>query len=122
MIKLKKVWREKWKILEGLWYNHIVFFFNKTHWAVRQVDQRRDICSDCPNLDLTGTGPNVVIKGHPACAICGCNIKELTACLSCSCSLTQIGQEPNWKPIKVKNDYKIESKIETKDKRDDKVY
>jgi len=113
MKKLQKIWAKKWKILEGVWYNHIVFTFNKKHWAFKKVDERRQICAGCPFLDADGSSENTVIKGKPACGICGCNIKELTACLSCNCSADQ----PYWTAINIKDDYKIEAAIDIKDKQ-----
>lgn len=102
------MWKNKWKILEGVWYNHFVFYFNKTHWAKKLVEDRRLECSTCPNLDYFGKGDNVIIKGKPACGLCGCNIKEKTACLSCECDAQK------WKSVKVKNDYLIEQKLDGK--------
>lgn len=93
MNKIKKAWRNKWKILEGLWYNHVVFLFNKKHWAAYEVEQRRAICAKCPLLDKEGKGENVLLPGLPSCGVCGCNIKELTACLSCECSYED---DPKW--------------------------
>lgn len=115
MTKLNKIWKSRYKILEGIWYNHIVFFFNKTHWAFREVNKRRNICSECPNLDKEGVGENVVIRGKPNCGVCGCVITELTACLSCKCSLSEIEESPKWDSIFLKDDYKIESKITVND-------
>lgn len=118
MKKLKKIWKSRAKILEGLWYNHIVFFFNKKHWAFKLVQKRREICASCPMLDEKGTGPEVVIKGKPACGICGCNIKELTASLSSDCS----ADTPLWKGVSIKKDYEIEALIQTKDIQDDYIH
>lgn len=102
--KGKTIWRNRKKILEGIWYNHVVFFFNKKHWAKREVEHRRNICDTCPYLDRIGRGNNVILKGQPACSFCGCNIKEKTACLSCECAHI----EPKWKAISIKNEHLIE--------------
>jgi hypothetical protein len=115
MTKLKEIWSKKWKILEGIWYNHVIFKLNKTHWAYREVKIRRSECASCEFLDKDGSGPEAVIKGKPACGICGCNIKELTACLSCSCSLSDVSENPKWKAISLKKDYLIEEKIDKLD-------
>lgn len=103
------IWKNKWKILEGIWYNHIVFHFNKTHWAKKLVEERRTICSTCKYLDRYGLSERVVLKGKPACSLCGCNIQEKTACLSCECPIEDF---PKWKGVKVKNDYLIEAKLD----------
>jgi len=112
MTKLSKIWHSKWKILEGIWYNHIVFFFNKTHWAYHEVKKRREACLSCPYFDKDGTGPNVVVDGQPSCGICGCVIVELTACLSCDCS---DDATPRWRALKLKQEEVIEEKINIRD-------
>lgn len=110
-MKLMKIWKKKWKILEGLFYNHIVFYFNKKHWAKKEVEERRKICMSCPFLDRYGEAEVTVIKGKPACGICGCNIMELTASLSSECSATERGMFSKWKSINIKNSQKIEESI-----------
>lgn len=60
-------------------------------------EQRKAICLNCPFLDKDGTEEKTVIKGKPACSICGCNIELLTACMDCDCSLVDINREPKWK-------------------------
>lgn len=112
-MNIKKIWKNKWKILEALWYNHVIFRLDKLHWAKKQVEDRRIQCYLCPKLDREGQGDNVILKGHPSCSFCGCNIFELTACLSCECSWEE---KPRWKKIKIKDDYKFESRINTEDK------
>jgi hypothetical protein len=110
--KFVKIWKNKWKILEGVWYNHVVFFLNKKHWAIKLVLHRRAICQTCEHYDEEGKGDNVILKGLPACGLCGCNEKEKTACLSCHCSLKDFDKLPLWDKVVVKNDYLIESQIE----------
>lgn len=94
MTKLKKIWESKWHILEGI-MNSLVIWISPG--KSKRVKSRREICSVCIHYDKNGSGPNAAIEGKPACGICGCNIKLLTACLSCECSLTDIGEEPKWK-------------------------
>lgn len=118
MTKLKKIWTSKWKILEGLWYNHVVFVFNKKHWAMKIVKQRRAICAVCPLLDKEGTGKNVILKGKPACSICGCSIRELTSSLSSDCSTIP----SKWEAVNRSDDYKLEAYINTKDLQDDQIH
>lgn len=95
-MNLKKIWKSKWKILDGVIHSLIINFTPKIK---KQIKQRRALCANCNYLDLTGTGELTVVKGEPACGICGCNIKLLTASLSSECSLSDIGQEPKWKKI-----------------------
>jgi hypothetical protein len=97
--KIQKVWTNKWKILEGVWTNHIAWPFLKSYLR-NEIYQRRAQCFGCPHLDRFGTGENVILKHFPACSLCGCNIKEKTACLSCHCSLKDEGKKPRWKAIK----------------------
>lgn len=118
MKKIKKIWKNKFKILEGMWFNHIVFFFNKKHWALKLVKNRREICKACPHLDKEGKSEEVIIPGFPACGICGCNIKEMTASLSYSCP----DNPKRWEPIQVKNDYILEDHVTTNDRKNGQVY
>ncbi len=106
-----KIWKNRKKILEGLWYNHVVFFFNKTHWARKLVEERRNQCATCPYLDKEGINDNTVLKGIPACSLCGCSISEKTACLSCNCTLKDYGLDHRWDAVNIKNDYLIEAKL-----------
>jgi hypothetical protein len=107
-----RIWKNRWKILEGIWYNHIVFYFNKKHWAKKLVEDRRKICASCPYLDKEGKEKKTIIKGLPACGLCGCNIKEKTACLSCQCTLGEFETVPRWEAVNIKNDYLIEAKLD----------
>jgi len=88
------VWNDKWSILEGFW-NSVTIFVSPN--KRRTIKTRREVCSVCVHCDKKGERDNAFIKGKPACGICGCNIKILTACLSCECSLNDIGEEPKWK-------------------------
>lgn len=119
MNKLKKVWKSKTKILEALWFNHVIFLINPRHWAKREVLKRRDVCKGCPFIDKEGKGENIVIKGKPGCGICGCNIYELTACISCDCSYEE---SPKWKALNIKNPYKVETDINLMDRRNGEIY
>ncbi len=110
--KIKRIWSNKWKISEGLWYNHVVFNVDPKHWAKRLVEDRRIQCYLCPHLDRDGSGPNAVVKGFPACGICGCNIVEKTASLSSDCALLEEGKEPRWRSVKVKNEAELEKYID----------
>lgn len=85
---LGKVYHHFPKILNGI--------FNFLFGSRIERRQRLAICKECTHYDEQGITKNVVIKGKPACDICGCNIKLLTACTTCECSLADIGEEPKW--------------------------
>jgi hypothetical protein len=101
--------------MEGVWFNHIVFFFNKKHWAYKEVLHRRAICMQCPYYDKYGAGRKTVLKGLPACYLCGCNIDEKTACLSCECTLVELDRRPKWSALKKPNLSKLEKLIQKED-------
>lgn len=104
-----------------MWYNHIVFFFNKKHWAKYIVLHRKAICQTCPFYDEKGTSENVILKGFPACSICGCNINEKTACLSCHCALKDEGIKPHWDVITKKDVNKLEKSLSDWGKESQKI-
>lgn len=88
---MKNLWKEKRKILEGL--TNTYFGSDRTHLIAQT---RAEICQECPHWDKEGTSSQVVIKGQPACSLCGCNTKVHTHCLSCSCSDEE---NPRWDKI-----------------------
>lgn len=90
----RKVYHHLPKILNGV-FNF--FFGSKIKRRTKlMIESRIKICEVCPHYDYEGKTQNVVIKGKPACDICGCNINLLTACTECECSLSDIGEEPKW--------------------------
>lgn len=109
------------KILEGFWYNHIVFFFNPNHYALREVKRRREICKSCFYYDRFGWSKEAKIKGFPACKACGCMIAEKTACISCECGMVEIGKDPKWGPIKTKDEDVAQSYVDGKDKQNARI-
>lgn len=85
------------KILNGI-FN---FLFGsrirgRESYFTKFVELRENICINCTYYDEDGTHENTVIKGKPACSICGCNIKLLTNCTDCVCSKEDIGEKPLW--------------------------
>lgn len=63
--------------------------------------QRSIICESnaCGFYDLKGTSPLAVLRGKPACAGCGCNIKVKTHSLSSFCYLKDIERNPLWDAV-----------------------
>lgn len=80
-----------YKIVNGIFH----FLFSS------RIESRKRlaICQSCIYFDQKGETEKVVLKGKPACSICGCNIKLLTACRACDCSLADINEEPKWTAI-----------------------
>lgn len=91
---LGRVYHHFPKILNGI-FNF--FFKSKIDRRTKlMIKNRISICKGCNHYDQKGLSKNAAIKGKPACDICGCNIKLLTACTTCECSLADIGEEPKW--------------------------
>jgi len=92
MIQFRRFYKEVLphtsKILNGV-FN---YFFGS---RIRRR-QRMAICTGCEYYDQKGEGEKVVLKGKPACSICGCNVKLLTSCTDCVCSREDIGLTPLW--------------------------
>ncbi len=62
------------------------------------IKERSSICATnkCRYYDAQGSTDKAVIKGKPACAICGCNIAFLTSLPESRCSLHELNQTPLW--------------------------
>jgi hypothetical protein len=77
--KIKKIWKSKWLILEG------VFNYYFTRKKIERIaSYRNDICSTCPLIDLKGDKCEVP-GTQPCCSDCGCSLKYKTRSLSSSC-------------------------------------
>lgn len=87
---MKNIWKNRKKILEGL-INWVTGKYRKI------AKERQEICKACVHYDKHGISDNVVIKGKPACDICGCSISLLSHAMSASCSLEDIDKVPKWK-------------------------
>ena len=83
------IWKKRKKILEGFW-NYIIGKHRKV------AKERRRICESCIHYDKYGQSELVVLKGKPACDICGCSISFLTHAMSATCSLEEIDKVPKW--------------------------
>jgi hypothetical protein len=84
MSTLKKIWKERKKIIEGITNSVIRDSF------VEQVAALRfDICNECPSK-----GKKCAVKGTaPCCNECGCSLTFKTRSLSSECPLGK------WEPI-----------------------
>ena len=93
MHKIQEVWKNKWKILSGIWNSK---FGTKEIKSIAET--RLSICQSnkCGFYDAEGKSENTFIKGEPACGVCGCNIKFLVNSLESKCSLQELGKEPLW--------------------------
>jgi hypothetical protein len=91
---MKEVWKNKWKIIEGIWNSWF-----PSAYVTRIASKRALICASnkCGYNDEAGVSPKVVVKGSPACALCGCKRSYMVHSLSKECSLSLIGLTPLWK-------------------------
>lgn len=95
--KLQKIWDNRLHIAEGAF--NLYLSMNK---EVKEESVRRlAICqaNTCSHWDSTGTSEKLVNKGIPGCTLCGCRGDMKTSCMSCHCSLKDIGQEPLWDKV-----------------------
>jgi len=77
--KIKKIWKNKWLILEGM------FNYYFTRKKIEKVaTYRNDICSTCPLIDLKGNKCEVP-GTQPCCGDCGCSLKYKTYSMSSEC-------------------------------------
>ena len=77
--KIKKIWKSKWLILEG------VFNYYFTRKKIKKIaSYRYDICSTCPLIDLKGNKCEVP-GTQPCCGDCGCSLKYKTYSMSSAC-------------------------------------
>ena len=77
--KIKKIWKNKWLILEGM------FNYYFTRKKIEKIaSYRYDICSTCPLIDLKGN--KCEMPGtQPCCGDCGCSLKYKTYSMSSEC-------------------------------------
>lgn len=95
--KLQKAWENRNQIVEGFYNAYISG--NKEIQA--EIQRRVTICRTnvCGHHDPEGKGDNVILKGEPACGICGCHDLAKAGCMSCVCTLQDIGEKPLWEPL-----------------------
>jgi len=91
--KIQKAWKDKWKIIKGMWNS--IF---GTSTIKKIAKERLSICQSnkCGYYDKQGKSDKVFVPGEPACGICGCNLKFLTASMESKCSLAELGKDPLW--------------------------
>ena len=77
--KIKKIWKNKWLILEGM------FNYYFTRKKIKRVAYwRNEICKTCPLFDPEGH--KCEIPGtQPCCGDCGCSLKYKTYSMSSAC-------------------------------------
>lgn len=79
--KIKKIWKNKWNILEGI-YNS--YFLKRKYNKI--VKMRDNICRGCEHYDTAGT--NCMVPGtQPCCGYCGCSLKFKQHSMSSGCDL-----------------------------------
>lgn len=91
--KLKKIWKNKFKIIEGVWNS----WFPSAY--VKNVAGRRlKICKTnlCGFYEPVGASESCVVKGKGCCGGCGCNITYKTSSLSSYCYLKDMNIDPLW--------------------------
>lgn len=93
---LLNAWKNRRKILEGIWNSIFPNSFVKKIAA-----ERRKICESntCGYYDSKGINNACYIKGSPCCIACGCNMKWKHHSLSSQCGLSSVEKEPLWKSI-----------------------
>lgn len=91
---LKLAWDRRDQIAEGLYNTYL----NHKPEIAEEAERRRKLCEEgtCGFYDGTGTNPRLVVKNQPGCVLCRCNINIKSNCMSCHCSLQDIGETPKW--------------------------
>ena len=95
-MNIKKIWDNKYNIIEG-YFNTYINWWNRKN--IKQVSNKRlIICRSniCGFYDEHGTSKAAYIKGTESCGLCGCKLIEKTSCLHCNCALLDNKQEPLW--------------------------
>lgn len=95
--KLQKAWENRAHIAEGLWNTYI----SHNQEIKDEAARRLSICeaNTCGYWDSTGTSDKLLVKGKPGCTGCGCTGEYKVACMSCDCTLKELGQTPLWEAI-----------------------
>jgi hypothetical protein len=87
-------WRH---IIEG-WANHLIPPEEIKEFISLTSQERISICETCPHHSSNKENYKT-IRMDKHCTICGCPLKALTKCLSCTCSLEELKQTPLWFPV-----------------------
>ncbi len=79
--KIQRIWKNKWKILEGI-YNSV--FLKRKYKKI--VNARQAICKTCVHYDTDGK--DCMVPGsQPCCGYCGCSLNFKQHSLSSGCDL-----------------------------------
>lgn len=91
--KLKKIWKNKTKIIEGIWN-----LWFPSQYVEKIAKHRLAICQSnvCGLYDPIGSDIKCFVPGSGCCSGCGCNDKYKTHSLASYCYLKDIGKEPLW--------------------------
>lgn len=77
--KIKRIWKNKWLILEGM------FNYYFTRKKIKRVAMwRMEICESCPLIDIKGSKCEVP-GTQPCCGDCGCSLAYKTHSMSSAC-------------------------------------
>lgn len=93
-IKIKVIWKNKHKIITGIWNSWFPSLFVK-----RVANRRIKICrsNQCGHYDAHGESSKCYVAYSECCDACGCKLKWATHSLSKTCGLVELGEEPLWK-------------------------
>lgn len=81
MLDLKKIWKNRKEIYEGL-KNSVI----RDNFVEDVAAKRMTICKECPEIDLEGSKCEVP-GTQPCCGECGCSLTFKTRALSTECPL-----------------------------------
>ncbi len=97
--KLQIAWENRSKIAEGLYNTYISHDADiKTEAARRLSLCKENLCGFWDE----GTNSRLMVKGKGGCILCRCEGEYKTHCMSCHCSLKDIGEEPRWEALLTK--------------------
>jgi len=83
MSRIKKIWNNKSKIIDGVKNN----LFKKEHVEIIAT-KRLNICKSCEEFD--GNGKTCLMPGtQPCCGLCGCSLAFKTRSLSSKCDINK---------------------------------
>lgn len=92
---LQKAWENREQIAEGFYNAYI----SQDTEIKAEAERRMSICQKCEYYDVTGTKEIVVVKGQPACLLCGCNSSLMCHSMSSKCSVYKIGLSLRWDSV-----------------------
>jgi hypothetical protein len=83
MSRIKKIWNNKSKIIDGVKNN----LFKKEHVEIIAT-KRLNVCKSCEEFD--GNGKTCLMPGtQPCCGLCGCSLAFKTRSLSSKCDINK---------------------------------